>query len=68
MKVDVLGRNGVLRKFADIKNDVYRMALIYCRGDVTETARALGVTKVTLYAIVRAAGVDIEQVRKDARK
>jgi transcriptional regulator of acetoin/glycerol metabolism len=52
--------NGELRDLADIEAEVIRLALVRCRGSVTEAARQLGVGRSTLYRRLMPTSVQCE--------
>ena len=56
------------RTLAEIETEAVENALKANGGDVTAAAAQLGVTRATLYKKFRAAGIDIEQIRKDAQR
>jgi transcriptional regulator of acetoin/glycerol metabolism len=48
-QVDVVDREGHVRKLQDIESDVLRAALIKHEGSVTEAALRLGIGRSTFY-------------------
>lgn len=50
LHVSIFDKDGALRPLKDIESDAIQKALKHCNQNMTQTARALGIAKSTLYA------------------
>lgn len=57
-QVSILGADNEFRTLDDIEHEVLRKAVQYYRWHVTNMAKALGVTRATIYKKMKAAGIE----------
>lgn len=60
--------HGVLRPFEHIEADIIFAALCACGGDVSKTARALRLSKPTVYKKISDHCIDLAHIRKESAK
>ena len=60
-QVEIIDREGHLRKLDDIERDLIQFAIDTYDGQMSEVARRLGIGRSTLYRKVREKGIDVQR-------
>jgi DNA-binding NtrC family response regulator len=63
--IPAIDQNGELRTLQQVENDMIRLSLQRCRGQMSEVARRLDIGRSTLYRKIRDLGLDADEFKRE---